>query len=831
MKRRLAVISFILGLSIITPSRADIYRWDNGLLIPGTEGVEVRPGAQLDNLDLEYANLRSAELDGADLEDTDLTSADLTNANLGSVTFTGANLAGAVINGAVMNDTTARGLTFAQFASTASYQTKDLQRIWLCNNDFSGWDFSGQNLSGAVIQSTDLTNANLTDATITQLWRTNVTQAQFASTANYKAKDLQGLGFGEEDLSGWDLSGQNMSGVGWYKSVLTGTDFTGSVIAHAGFSFETQFGFTQAQLASTASYQAKDLQGILLDYNDLSGWDFRGQNLANAKIFSGDLFGADFSGADLNGAFIEPSFMSHANLTGANLTNARLTPFEGLETLTLTGAIVTGANLSRFRQGTGINRTQLESTANYQGMDLQGIDFASLDLSDWDFHGQNLSNARFSSATLTNANLTGALVNGTTFVDTTARGFTHGQLESTASYQAKDLQGINLERNDLSGWDFHGQNLSSANLKGSTLKNADLSGALIKGTAFTDATSLSFTQFASTASYQAKDLQGVILWGQDLSGWDLSGQNLTNAFLISSTPGDFDLAGAIVTGAVFLDGRITQAQLASTASYQAKDLKGIYLSGVDLTGWDFSGQNLGNANLIEANLTDADLTGANLKNTVFVPENNLSGGDLGATKFDSRTTYNQWTRFPAAFNPLHEGLTFQPSPIGDFDGNDVLDVADVDLLSTYLSVWLDGVYLNEEFHGRPFSADWLDRTMYDVNHDGRITTADQRVWVQELKQTWFGDANLDGEFNSSDLVIVFQAGEYEDSIDDNSGWAEGDWDCDGDFTSKDIVLAFQDGGYERGPRAAVAFVPEPRSCILIWSAMSGFIVVQRRRPL
>ena len=41
-----------------------------------------------------------------------------------------------------------------------------------------------------------------------------------------------------------------------------------------------------------------------------------------------------------------------------------------------------------------------------------------------------------------------------------------------------------------------------------------------------------------------------------------------------------------------------------------------------------------------------------------------------------------------------------------------------------------------------------------------------------------GDANGNGVFNSSDLVQVFQVGEYEDEIDHNSTWAEGDWSGD-----------------------------------------------------
>ena len=85
-----------------------------------------------------------------------------------------------------------------------------------------------------------------------------------------------------------------------------------------------------------------------------------------------------------------------------------------------------------------------------------------------------------------------------------------------------------------------------------------------------------------------------------------------------------------------------------------------------------------------------------------------------------------------------------------------------------------------------------------------------------------GDATLDGEFNSGDLVRVFGAGEYEDDISLNSTWATGDWDGDGDFASGDLVVAFQDGGYELGPRELVHSVPEPSSGALIVLAAIAF---------
>jgi hypothetical protein len=135
--------------------------------------------------------------------------------------------------------------------------------------------------------------------------------------------------------------------------------------------------------------------------------------------------------------------------------------------------------------------------------------------------------------------------------------------------------------------------------------------------------------------------------------------------------------------------------------------------------------------------------------------------------------------------------------LGDFNGSADLDIEDLDLLAAEIR------------------SDW-NVDLFDVNKDKLVDFDDRRVWVHDLKRTYFGDSNLDGQFNSNDLVAVFQAGEYEDTLAFNSKWASGDWNGDGDFTTNDLVLAFQDGGYERGPRAAHT-VPEP-ACWLLFGA-------------
>ena len=70
-----------------------------------------------------------------------------------------------------------------------------------------------------------------------------------------------------------------------------------------------------------------------------------------------------------------------------------------------------------------------------------------------------------------------------------------------------------------------------------------------------------------------------------------------------------------------------------------------------------------------------------------------------------------------------------------------------------------------------------------------------------LNSPWVGDTNLDGEFNSGDLVQVFVAGKYETG--ETATWGEGDWTGDQLFDSGDMVAAFVAGGYEQGAKPAI----------------------------
>ena len=60
-----------------------------------------------------------------------------------------------------------------------------------------------------------------------------------------------------------------------------------------------------------------------------------------------------------------------------------------------------------------------------------------------------------------------------------------------------------------------------------------------------------------------------------------------------------------------------------------------------------------------------------------------------------------------------------------------------------------------------------------------------------------GDVNLDGVFDSTDLIRIFEAAAYEDDVSGNSTWSTGDFNCDGEFDSSDLVVAFEAATYTR----------------------------------
>ncbi len=169
------------------------------------------------------------------------------------------------------------------------------------------------------------------------------------------------------------------------------------------------------------------------------------------------------------------------------------------------------------------------------------------------------------------------------------------------------------------------------------------------------------------------------------------------------------------------------------------------------------------------------------------------GSDYGGNGNNDFTTYS--------FIVDHTG----DGVFGDFDGSGVLDAADINDLTSQV-------------------AGGTNPSAYDLNSDSKVDVNDINVWVKDLFNSWIGDANLDGEFGSSDLVEVLSTGTYEADVD--AVWTSGDFDGSGRAGTSDLVVALADGGYESGPRAAVSAVPEPTSLVLL---VLGVLPLWRRR--
>jgi len=132
-------------------------------------------------------------------------------------------------------------------------------------------------------------------------------------------------------------------------------------------------------------------------------------------------------------------------------------------------------------------------------------------------------------------------------------------------------------------------------------------------------------------------------------------------------------------------------------------------------------------------------------------------------------------------------VEFRVGSPADFNQDGKVDVADVDLFCAAMQ------------SPQP-------EAKFDLNGDGRVNEVDRDALILDYLKTTYGDAGLDGVFDSGDLVEVFARGKYENPAAGSATWADGDWNCDGAFDTSDLVLAFQSGGYSAAAQVADSLI-------------------------
>ena len=331
----------------------------------------------------------------------------------------------------------------ATAAPGANLSSRNLSNAYLVNANCTGANLNNAVLSFAALSGADLSGGSVANTNFGYTTPLGFSASQLYATANYAAGNLSGIGLSGNNLGGWSFANQNLTHANLSGSTLASTSFSGAIVAEADLSYTTSAGFTASQLYNTASYQTGNLSGLWLNGNILANWTFAGKNLSTASFEGATLAGANFS-----------------------------------------AATITGANFSSTTPG-GLTAAQIYATASYIGGNLAGIGLKGNDLSNWGFSGQNLANARFDLSTLAGADFTAATITGASFIG--AVDFTPQQLYATASYQAKELSGIQFFGNNLSGWNFAAQDLAGAFFDFANLANANLMHANLNGAAFSGA--------------------------------------------------------------------------------------------------------------------------------------------------------------------------------------------------------------------------------------------------------------------------------------------------------------------------------------------------------
>jgi pectate lyase len=140
--------------------------------------------------------------------------------------------------------------------------------------------------------------------------------------------------------------------------------------------------------------------------------------------------------------------------------------------------------------------------------------------------------------------------------------------------------------------------------------------------------------------------------------------------------------------------------------------------------------------------------------------------------------------------------------LGDTNRDGVVDAADIDCL-----------YDNLTGPGVPASG------RYDLDDDGDADKADVTYLVEQVLETHFGDANLDGIVNEADLAYV--ADGWKQSMGLNLyTWATGDFSGSGDIYEADLALLANNWKL-----TSTAAVPEP----IVWPAALLVMTIARRR--
>lgn len=225
----------------------------------------------------------------------------------------------------------------------------------------------------------------------------------------------------KQNLSGWDLSGVNLSKVNFIRADLNGANLSKCQLNQANLINASLSGvnFSGATLTD-ANLQNADLTGANFNRVNLSGVNFTGATLVGALLNRVVLTRATLSHADLSNANLLHAVLDQAQMEGAKLVNANCThaDLSGAKAVgcDFTGAILNEARLSEAKLEHAVFRLANLSWADLSKADLAHARFGKSDLSDADLSEAVLEDAHLEEAVFRGADLSFASLAGARLV-------------------------------------------------------------------------------------------------------------------------------------------------------------------------------------------------------------------------------------------------------------------------------------------------------------------------------------------------------------------------------------------------------------------------------
>ena len=485
MLRIVKAFSMILLLTLTTPSlqpssfgqnwvHSDILGWiEFGELLPRSEYLILPHGTGQEIVTIK---------DGMNLSGKDLTGQLFTNVKIEDASFSGANLSGADFR---------QGVFIRCDFSNANLSNVEIDSYTkFIDCKFDGFLYDGS--SGKGESTFDFSNVFLTGAYNT-LTGSQLLQSINARLRNYSNLRLIGFSSSENELldfKGYDFSNSFVSNCCFSLVDFTGASFDNAVLRDVSFDHCV---ITLEQIKATWNYRNSQLDSVELPIELQREIDW--EEFSNSQSFKQKKLLDEEYGKDCLFARKQLQSLEYAKERRALWTNI---------------------DTSHLRERISATRERISKCFYY------------VDIDGWDLSGMDLSDSIIVARSAQKTNFTNAIIEGSHFQRTPydpfnanlwndpSRKIGKEQLESTASYKQKSLQGVQFGVIfDLDQVDFSDCDLSNSifltDLKGATLTNAVITGCVFADTYGDEEPIVTSEQIRSTWNFKTGHMEGIIL--------------------------------------------------------------------------------------------------------------------------------------------------------------------------------------------------------------------------------------------------------------------------------------------------------------------------------